>query len=129
MATPNSMIEFPIGEIRGDAPMKTIPLSALPNFQGIHIEDPNTFLFEFDIVCRSYDYITNAQKLKIFPATLKGAALRWFIGMEGNTIRTWHDMKQGFLKKYEDYCKSRDIKEEIFKITQKNDESLEDYVE
>jgi len=29
-------------------------------------------LFEFDIVCRGYDYITDAQKLKIFLATLAG---------------------------------------------------------
>lgn len=100
MATPNSMIKFLIREIQEDAPMKTIPLSALPNFHGLHTEDPHTFLFEFDVVCRSYDYITDAQKLKIFPATLKGTTLRWFMGLGGNTISTWCDMKQGFLTKY-----------------------------
>jgi hypothetical protein len=55
--------------------MKNIPLSALPNFNGLTNEDPYTFLFEFDILCRSYDYTSDAQKLNLFPATLKGDAL------------------------------------------------------
>lgn len=61
--------EFPIGDIRGKAPMKNIPLSSLPSFQGMNIEDPNTFLFEFDVLWRSYDYVSDAQKLKLFPRT------------------------------------------------------------
>ena len=53
-----STLEFPIGELpRGATPMKNIPLSALPNFHGLSSEDPDEFLFEFDILCRSYDYI------------------------------------------------------------------------
>ena len=38
-------------------------------------------------------------------------------------------MKEAFLEKYQDYCKSRDIKEEIFKFVQKEDENMEDCVE
>ena len=93
MATPNSTIEFLIEEICGDAPMKAIPLSALPNFHDLHTKDTYTFFFEFEVVCRSYDYITDAQKLKIFPTTLKGTTLRWFMGLGSNTINTWCDMK------------------------------------
>lgn len=37
--------EFPISDIRGEAPMKNIPLSFLPFFQGMIVEDPDTFLF------------------------------------------------------------------------------------
>jgi hypothetical protein len=59
-----STLGFPIGDLpRGAAPMKNIPLSALPNFHGLSSKDPDEFLFEFDILCRSYDYISNAQKL------------------------------------------------------------------
>jgi len=42
--------EFPISDIRGEAPMKNITLSALSFFQGLTIEYPNTFLFEFDVL-------------------------------------------------------------------------------
>ena len=75
MAPTTSTIEFPIENTGGGAPKKPIPLAALPNFHGIMSEDPDTFLFEFDIVCRGYDYMMDAQKLKIFPSTLKGTAL------------------------------------------------------
>ena len=51
--------EFPIGDIIGEAPMKCIPLSSLPSFQGMTVEDLDTFLFEFDVLCRSYDYTTD----------------------------------------------------------------------
>ena len=37
-------------------------------------------------------------------------------------------MKETFLSKYQDYFWTKDLKEEIFRITQK-EESLEDYME
>lgn len=121
--------EFPIGDIRGESPMKNIALSSLPSFQGMTVEDPDTFLFEFDVLCRSYDYTSDAQKLKLFPITLKGETLRWFMGFGYASIRTWNDMKEMFLSKYQDYCRTGELREEIFRMTQKKDESLEDYVE
>jgi hypothetical protein len=53
----------------------------------------------------SYDYTTNAQKLNLFPTTLNNATLQWFMGLGGQSIYTWDDMKQAFLKKYQDYSK------------------------
>jgi hypothetical protein len=125
-----STLGFPIGDLpRGTAPMKNIPLSALPNFHGLSSEDPDEFLFEFDILCRSYDYVSNATKLKLFPTTLKGNALRWFMSLGGHVITTWYQMKQKFLNKYQDYCRTREKREDLFKMMQKEDENLEDFVE
>jgi len=121
--------EFLIMNSVGEAPMKNILLSSLPSFQGMIVEDPDTFLFEFDVLCRSYYYTIDAQKLKLFSATLKGAALRWFMGLGSASISTWNDMKETFLSKYQDYCRTRDLRQEIFRMTQKEDQSLEDYVE
>ena len=42
---------------------------------------------------------------------------------------TWDGMRTAFLEKYQEYCKSWNIKEELFKFTQKEDENLEDCVE
>ena len=67
-----------------DTPMKNIPPSALPHFHGMTSEDPDFFLFEFDILCRSYNYIRDAQKLKLFPVTLKDSSLRWFMVLGKN---------------------------------------------
>ena len=49
--------------------------TSLPHFYGKVSDDLNSFLFEFDILCRSYDYNNDAQKLKLFPATLKDSTL------------------------------------------------------
>lgn len=98
------------------AQMKNIPPSALPHFHGKVHEDPESFLFEFDILCRSYDYSIDALKLILFPVALKDSALRWFMGLGGNTINSWDQMKRVFLSKYREYCKTRDMQDEIFTI-------------
>ena len=50
-------LQFPIQQPEGTAPMKNISPSVLRHFHGIAAEDPDEFLFEFDILCRSYDYV------------------------------------------------------------------------
>jgi hypothetical protein len=51
--------------------MKNIPPSIFPNFYGTSTEDPDSFLFEFDVLCRTYGYTDDTQKLRLFPTTLK----------------------------------------------------------
>ena len=88
---------FPILDISINVSMKNIQLSSLPTFRGMSIEDPNLFLFEFDILCRSYNYSDDAQKLKFFPATMKYSALIWFMSLGENKILSWDQMKNTFL--------------------------------
>jgi len=38
-------------------------------------------------------------------------------------------MKETFLSKYQDHCTTRDLREEVFRMTQKENESIEDHVE
>lgn len=49
----NVTFAFPIRDYDEDAPMKTIPHSTLPIFYGLPSEDPDTFLFLFDVLCCS----------------------------------------------------------------------------
>ena len=90
---------FPILDTMQDVTMKNIPPSSLPTFYGKSNEDPDIFLFEFDILFRSYNYLQDAHKLKLFPSTLKGSTLRWFMGLGKFTIKTWDDMKTSFFVK------------------------------
>ena len=53
-------LEFLIRITLGNHSKKNIPLSALPNFHALAGEDPNEFLFEFDILYGSYDYISGS---------------------------------------------------------------------
>ena len=124
-----SSFGFPILDEETNTTMKNISPSVLPNFYGLKTEDPETFLFEFEVLCRTYDYLQDAQKLKLFPSTLKGAALKWFMSLNSSSIRTWEDMKQAFLERYLDYCMPVNHKEEVFKMLQKEDENLEDLLE
>lgn len=127
--TQTSTLQYPIVDSAGNAPMKAIPLQHIPTFHGLTSEDPDAFLFEFNVLCRGYDYTTDPKKLKLFPSTLKGAALRWFMGLGGGVINNWEQMKESFLKKYQDYCRSRELKDEIFQMTARPNETLEEYVE
>ena len=95
-----STLELPIRITPGNYPMKNIPLLTLPNFHGLSSEDPYEFLFEFDILCRRYNYISNIQKVKAFPTTLKGKALWWFMSLGRDNITNWNQMKQAFMNKY-----------------------------
>jgi len=47
---------FCIRETNGDNRMKNISPSSLPHFHGLNSEDPDTLLFEFVVICRTYDY-------------------------------------------------------------------------
>eukprot|EP00253_Pinus_taeda_P027474 PITA_27474 len=128
-----STFKFPIqepGENHDEEiKMKNIPPSVLPNFYGMASEDPDSFLFEFDIVCRTYGYTDDAHRLRLFPATLKTSALRWLMGLGEHAITGWDGMRRIFLKKYQPYCRSKDSKDDIFRLNQQEDENLEEYLE
>lgn len=79
---PNTF-EFSIQDHDWLVQMKNIPISTLPIFYGISKEDPNTFLFEIDVLCHWYDYCTRSKKLKLFPTTLKYVSLHCFYGTWG----------------------------------------------
>ena len=83
---------FPIRETNGDTKMKNISPSTLPHFHGLTIEDPDTFLFEFVVICQTYDYTDDEKKLKICPSTLRYATLCWFMGLPRDSITTWAQM-------------------------------------
>lgn len=55
--------------------MKNISLNFLPTFRGFSTKDPDQFLFEFKVLCQTYDYKNDNQKLNIFPSALKGSAM------------------------------------------------------
>jgi len=73
MAQPT--FSFPLPSLVTNTKLKNIPPNVLPKFHGLANEDLDTFVFEFDVICHSFDYNTDAHKLKLFLATLKELAL------------------------------------------------------
>jgi len=51
------------------------------------------------------------------------------MGLGGGVINKWDQMKESFLKKYQDCCRSRELKHEIFQMVARLNEALEEYVE
>jgi hypothetical protein len=51
------------------------------------------------------------------------------MSLGGENISTWIQMRHLFLHKYQDYCRTREQREELFKMSQKEDETLEDFME
>ena len=51
--------EFPIRDLGRVTPMKRIPPHVLQNFHGLENEDPDVFLFQFEVICRGYGYCDN----------------------------------------------------------------------
>ena len=76
-----STFRFRILDTIQDVTMKNIPLSSLPTFYGKINEDPDTFLFEFDILCRSYNYLQDAHKLKPLSRYTQGFCLEMVHGI------------------------------------------------
>lgn len=93
------MVQYSILDTVANELMRAIPLQNIPTFHGLTLEDPNAFLFEFDVLCQGYDYTTDPKKLNFFPSTLKRVALRCFMGLGGGVIKNWDQMKTAFLKK------------------------------
>ena len=51
------------------------------------------------------------------------------MGLRANAATTWDEMQALFLEKYKEYCKASGTREDdIFRISQKEEETLEDYV-
>lgn len=40
------------------------------------------------------------------------------MGLREQTINSWDEMKSVFFKKYQAYCRSRDSKEDVFRMAQ-----------
>jgi len=51
----------------------------------------------------------------------------WALGRDN--VHTWDRMTHKFLENSQDYCKNKKRKEEVFRMMQHEDESLEEYVE
>jgi len=51
------------------------------------------------------------------------------MGLDPTSISTWNAIKETLLSKYQEYCKVRDLREDMFRMIQKEEDILEDYVE
>jgi hypothetical protein len=67
--------------------------------------------------------------MKLFPATLKGATLIWFMGLGVDSVTSWDNMKQIFFENIRTIVGQETRERKSSKCPMKEEEILEDYVE
>jgi hypothetical protein len=62
--------------------------------------DPTNHLNTYTNLCS--DFVFNEQLLaKIFPRTLKNSALEWFSSLPNNSIHSFNELVEAFIKKFQ----------------------------
>ena len=72
-------------------------------FQGLPNEDPYAHLATFIEICNTVKIVgvpDEAIRLNLFTFSLAGEAKRWLHSFKGNSLKTWDEVVEKFLKKY-----------------------------
>jgi len=72
-------------------------------FQGLPNEDPYAHLAMFIEICNTVKIVgvpDEAIRLSLFSFSLAGEAKRWLHLFKGNSLKTWEEVVEKFLKKY-----------------------------
>ena len=96
-------------------------------FQGLPNEDPYAHLATFIEICNTVKIAgvpDEAIRLSLFSFSLAGEAKRWLHSFKGNSLKTWEEVVEKFLKKYFTESKTAEGKAAISSFHQFPDESL-----
>jgi len=72
-------------------------------FHGLPNEDPYAHLATYIEICNTIKIIgvpEDAIRLSLFSFSLSGEAKRWLHSFKGNSLKTWDEVVENFLKKY-----------------------------
>ena len=101
-------------------------------FQGFPNEDPYAHLATFIEICNIVKISSvpdEAIRLSLFSFSLAGEAKRWLHSFKGNSLKTWEEVVEKFLKKYFQESKTAEGKAAISSFRQFPDESLNEELE
>ena len=96
-------------------------MQSLPYFLGLSNENRCNFLNEFLAICSTIKltgFTEDALRMRLFPFSLKERAKHWFNSLSPNSIASWAELQQEFLKKYFPIGKTNDIRRAITSISQ-----------
>jgi hypothetical protein len=95
-------------------------IQSLPTFLGLNHENPYDFLNEFQTICSTIQltgFTKDALKMCLFIFALKDRAKHWFQSLEPNSISSWDQLQQVFLKQYFPIGRTNDTRRAITSIT------------
>ena len=102
----------------------------LPTFDGV--SDPSAHVTSFNIAMRRMnlsDEEKDAGFCQLFVETLEGIALNWFIGLQENSVNSFHDLSTAFLKKYIIFTRQEATATDLWNLNHANGQSLRDFME
>ena len=101
-------------------------------FHGLPNEDPYAHLATYIEICNTVKIAgvsEDAIRLNLFSFSLAGEAKRWLYSFKGNSLKTWEEVVEKFLKKYFPELKKAKGKAETSSFHQFPDKSLSDALE
>jgi hypothetical protein len=107
--------------------IKPSTIQSLPTFLGFTHENPYDFLNEFQSICSTIQltgFTENALKMRLLVFALKERAIHWFQSLELDSITSWDQLQQVFLKQYFPIGRTNDTRRAITGITQYQGEPL-----
>ncbi|KAJ9536802.1 hypothetical protein OSB04_un000026 [Centaurea solstitialis] len=96
-------------------------------FTGLSKEDPHAHLRSFIEIEESFrlrGISDEALKLKLFPISFSHPARAWYNSLKPNSIFTWNQMAEVFLKKYFPPLRNAQSRNEICTFRQEDDEAV-----
>ena len=101
--------------------IKPNTIQSLPTFLGLTHENPYEFLSEFQTICSTIQltgFIEDTLKMRLFIFALKDRAKHLFQSLEPDSITSWNQLQQVFIKQYFPIGRTNDIRRAITSITQ-----------
>ena len=101
-------------------------------FHGLSNEDPYAYLVTYIEISNTVKIVgvpEDAVRLSLFSFSLSGEAKRWLHSFKGNSLKTWDEVVEKFLKKYFPNFKTVEGKTSISSFHQFLDESLSEALE
>ena len=101
-------------------------------FHGLPNEDPYSHLATYIEICNTVKLVgvlEDAIRLSLFSFSLSGEAKRWLHSFKGDSLKTWDEVAEKFLKKYFPESKTAEGNAVISSFHQFPDESLSEALE
>ena len=101
-------------------------------FHGLPNKDPYAHLATYIEICNTMKIVgvpEDVVRLSLFSFSLSGEAKRWLHSFKGNSLKTWDEVVEKFLKKYFPESKTTEGKTTISSFHQFPDESLSEALE
>ncbi|KAL3694862.1 hypothetical protein R1sor_008513 [Riccia sorocarpa] len=95
-----------------------------PSYRGKESEDPDSFIEEFEQIARANREAHNDDKLRIFPALLKGRGSRWAAALDPADLATWDTLKKAFLAEFRSLGFNKTVYNRLATLERRRKESL-----